>query len=77
MMNEVLNMIDDIKKVKQKLVSGDTAGAIKLIDESVAYKEKEVKDFETWLEEEERLAASKMQSPSESQYDLPFPEGVR
>ena len=35
MMNEVLNMIDDLKKVKQKLVSGDTAGAIKLIDESV------------------------------------------
>ena len=38
-MNEVLQIIDDLKKVKQKLVSGDTTGAIKLIDETVAYKE--------------------------------------
>ena len=33
-MNEVLALIDDLKKVKQKLVSGDT-GAIKLIDETL------------------------------------------
>ena len=72
-MNEVLALIDDLKKVKQKLVSGDTAGAIKLIDETVAYKEKEVKDFETWLENEHKLE----QSGVEEQYDLPFPEGVR
>ena len=44
-MNEVLQIIDDLKKVKQKLVSGDTTGAIKLIDETVAYKEKEVKEL--------------------------------
>ena len=47
-MNEILAMIDDLKKVKAKLVSGDTPGAIKLIDEVVAYKEKEVKNFEAW-----------------------------
>ena len=35
-MNEVLAMIDDLKKVKTKLVEGDTPGAIKLIDEVVA-----------------------------------------
>ena len=57
-MNEVLTLIDDLKKVKQKLVSGDTAGAIKLIDETVAYKEIEVKDFETWLENEHKLEQS-------------------
>ena len=72
-MNEVLALIDDLKKVKQKLVSGDTAGAIKLIDETVAYKEKEVKDFETWLENEHKLE----QSGVEEQYNLSFPEGVR
>ena len=66
-------MIDDLKKVKTKLVEGDTPGAIKLIDECIAYKEKEVKDFETWLEEEHKLVQSKV----EEQYDLPFPEGVR
>ena len=72
-MNEVLQIIDDLKKVKQKLVNGDTTGAIKLIDETVAYKEKEVKEFETWLEEEHKLE----QSGVEEQYNLPFPEGVR
>lgn len=69
-MNEVLAMIDDLKKVKTKLVEGDTPGAIKLIDEVVAYKEKEVKDFETWLEEEHKLE----QSGVEVQYNFPFPE---
>jgi len=72
-MNEVLALIDDLKNVKQKLVGGDTTGAIKLIDETIAYKEKEVKDFETWLEDEHKLE----QSGVEEQYDLPFPEGVR
>ena len=72
-MNEVLALIDDLKNVKQKLVGGDTTGAIKLIDETIAYKEKEVKDFETWLENEHKLE----QSGVEEQYDLPFPEGVR
>ena len=60
-MNEVLALIDDLKNVKQKLVGGDTTGAIKLIDETIAYKEKEVKDFETWLENEHKLEASKEQ----------------
>ena len=69
-MNEVLAIIDDLKKVKTKLVEGDTPGAIKLIDEVVAYKEKEVKDFETWLEEEHKLE----QSGVEEQYNFPFPE---
>ena len=72
-MNEVLTLIDDLKKVKQKLVSGDTAGAIKLIDETVAYKEKEVKNFEAWLEEEHKDEHVQV----EEQYNLPFPEGVR
>ena len=54
-------------------MSGDTAGAIKLIDETVAYKEKEVKDFETWLENEHKLE----QSGVEEQYDLPFSRGTR
>ena len=75
-MNEVLQIIDDLKKVKQKLVSGDTTGAIKLIDETVAYKEKEVKDFETWLENEHKLEASKEQPQVEEQIEMQFPEPV-
>ena len=75
-MNEVLAMIDDLKKVKTKLVEGDTPGAIKLIDEVVAYKEKEVKDFETWLENEHKLEASKEQPQVEEQIEMQFPEPV-
>ena len=50
------------------MVEGDTPGAIKLIDEVVAYKEKEVKDFETWAEEEHKLE----QSGVEEQYNFRF-----
>ena len=39
-------MIDDLKNVKQKLVGGDTTGAIKLIDEVVRpTREKEGQGF--------------------------------
>ena len=76
MMNEILAIVDDLKKIKTKLVDGDMPGAIKLIDECIAYKENEVKVFETWLENENKLEGSKGQSEVEEQYDLPFPEAT-
>ena len=79
-MNEILAMVDDLKKIKTKLVDGDMPGAIKLIDECIAYKEKEVKVFETWLEDEIKLDETKEQLPFEEQIQFPFPEypkGVR
>ena len=80
MMNEVLEMIDDLKKVKEKLVSGDTDGTIKLIDEIVAYKEREIKQFEDWLEKEHQVESGRLDIDDgldkESQLELkmPFPE---
>ena len=79
-MNEVLEMIDDLKKVKEKLVSGDTDGTIKLIDEIVAYKEREIKQFEDWLEKEHQVESGRLDIDDgldkESQLELkmPFPE---
>ena len=52
------------------MVEGDTPRAIKLIDETIAHKEKEVKDFETW--ENEHKLDSKEQSGVEEQYNFTF-----
>ena len=80
MMNEILAMVDDLKKIKQKLEDADTAGTIKLIDECIAYKEKEIQVFESWLSKEHELEETKEQLPFEEQIQFPFPEyprGVR
>ena len=80
MMNEVLDMIDDLKKVKEKLVSGDTDGTIKLIDEIVAYKEREIKQFEDWLEKEHQVESGRLDiddgldKESQLELEMPFPE---
>ena len=79
-MNEVLEMIDDLKKVKEKLVSGDTDGTIKLIDEIVAYKEREIKQFEDWLEKEHQVESGRLDiddgldKESRLELEMPFPE---
>ena len=79
-MNEVLDMIDDLKKVKEKLVSGDTDGTIKLIDEIVAYKEREIKQFEDWLEKEHQVESGRLDiddgldKESQLELEMPFPE---
>ena len=79
-MNEVLEMIDDLKKVKEKLVSGDTDGTIKLIDEIVAYKEREIKQFEDWLEKEHQVESGRLDiddgldKESQLELEMPFPE---
>tara|TARA_B110000858_G_C17725997_1_gene437713 strand:- start:515 stop:754 length:240 start_codon:yes stop_codon:yes gene_type:complete len=79
-MNEILAMVDDLKSIKQRLADNDTPGAIKLIDECIAYKEKEITAFEAWTENEIKLDETKEQLPFEEQIQFPFPEypkGVR
>ena len=43
-MIDVIIVIDELKKIKQELTLGNQAMAIKLIDEGIAYREKEIKD---------------------------------
>lgn len=45
-MIDVIIVIDELKKIKQELTLGNQAMAIKLIDEGIAYREKEIKEFE-------------------------------
>ena len=62
-MIEVLNHIDDVKKIRKLVIDGMTQDAIKACDVSIAHNEKKVKEFEKWAEEE-------------SKKDV-LPEGVR
>ena len=62
-MIDVLNHIDDVKKIRKLIIDGMTQDAIKACDVSIAHNEKKVEDFEKWAEEE---------SSKE-----PLPEGVR
>ena len=51
-MIEVLNHIDDVKKIRKLVIDGMTQDAIKACDVSIAHNEKKVEDFEKWAEEE-------------------------
>ena len=62
-MIEVLNHIDDVKKIRKLVIDGMTQDAIKACDVSIAHNEKKVEEFEKWAEEE-------------SEKDV-LPEGVR
>ena len=62
-MIDILNHIDDTKKIRKLIIEGMTQDAIKACDVSIAHNEKKVEDFEKWAEEE---------SSKE-----PLPEGVR
>ena len=62
-MIEVLNHIDDVKKIRKLVIDGMTQDAIKACDVSIAHNEKKVEDFEKWAEEESNKE--------------PLPEGVR
>ena len=61
-MIEVLNHIDDVKKIRKLIIDGMTQDAIKACDVSIAHNEKKVQEFEKWAEEESRKD--------------PLPEGV-
>ena len=62
-MIDVLNHIDDVKKIRKLVIDGMTQDAIKACDVSIAHNEKKVEDFEKWAKEESNKE--------------PLPEGVR
>ena len=70
-MIDVLNHIDDVKKIRKLVIDGMTQDAIKACDVSIAHNEKKVEDFEKWAEEES-------QKDYEKKYPFPgtIPEGV-
>ena len=47
-MIDVLNHIDDVKKIRKLVIDGMTQDAIKVCDVSIAHNEKKVEDFEKW-----------------------------
>ena len=47
-MIDVLNTIDDFKKIKNLLVEGKVKDAIKQVDINIAHREKEVEEFEKY-----------------------------
>lgn len=47
-MIDVLNTIDDFKKIKNLLADGKVEDAVKEVDVNIAHREKEVEDFEKW-----------------------------
>ena len=51
-MIDVLNHIDDVKKIRSMIVCGNYDQAVKQCDVSIAHNEKKVEDFEKWAEEE-------------------------
>ena len=62
-MIDVLNHIDDVKKIRKMVIEGMTQDAIKACDVSIAHNQQKVDEFEKWAEEESRKE--------------PLPEGVR
>ena len=55
-MIEVLNHIDDIKKIRSMILNGSYDQAVKQCDVSIAHNEKKVSEFEKWAEEESKKA---------------------
>ena len=53
-MIEVLNHIDDVKKIRQLLLGGKVKEAVKECDVVIAYKQQEVEEFEKWAEKESK-----------------------
>ena len=53
-MIEVLNHIDDVKKIRQLLLGGKVKDAVKECDVVIDYKQQEVEEFEKWAEKESK-----------------------
>ena len=68
-MIDQLNMIEDLKEIKNLFVENGGAAAMDKIDEKIAGYQKQVDEFEKWAEEESQKEPI--------QIEMPFPEGVR
>ena len=53
-MIDILNHIDDLKKVKKMIEGGLTQDAIKACDVAIAHHQKSIEEFEKWAEEESK-----------------------
>lgn len=53
-MIDVLNHIDDVKKIRKLITLGNTDEAIKACDISIAHNLKKISEFEKWMEEESK-----------------------
>ena len=53
-MIEVLNHIDDVKKIRQLLLGGKVKEAVKECEVVIAYKQQEIEEFEKWAEKESK-----------------------
>ena len=53
-MIEVLNHIDDVKKIRELLLASKFKEAVKECDVVIAYKQQEVEEFEAWAEKESK-----------------------
>jgi len=51
-MIDILNHIDDMKKIRKLVIDGMTQDAIKACDVSIAHNQNKVNEFEKWAEEE-------------------------
>jgi len=67
-MIDVLNHIDDLKKIRGLIKGGDIKTAVKQCEECIAYHQKEVEAFDKWAEAESQKDFEEVK--------LPFPEGV-
>ena len=53
-MIEVLNHIDDVKKIRELINLDNLKEAVKACDVSIAHNEKKITEFEKWMEEESK-----------------------
>ena len=53
-MFDVLNHIDDVKKIRKLIVLGAIDESIKACDVTIAHNLKKVNEFEKWLDEESK-----------------------
>ena len=56
-MIEVLNHIDDLKKIRGLIKGGDIETAVKQCEECIAYHQKEIEAFDKWADEESQKYA--------------------
>ena len=53
-MIDILNHIDDVKKIRKLIVLGATDESIKACDVTIAHNLKKVNEFEKWIEEDSK-----------------------
>ena len=71
-MIDVLNHIDDVKKIRKMVIEGMTQEAIKACDVSIAHNQQKVDEFEKWAEGEAQKDAYLEGTDIHDSSDSPF-----